>query len=183
VVGRPFVKRFALCYRTVVLSCSVCLSCLSVLSVTLLCCGQTVGRIKMKLVMQVGSSLATLCMGSQLSLPKGAQPPIFGPYLPWPSGRMDQDATWYGGRSRPKRHCVRWGPSSPSPKRGHSPQFSAHVCCGQTAGWIKMPLGMKVDLGPGHCVTWGPISTPTGHSPQFLAHVHCGYSVAHLSYC
>jgi len=38
--GRPFVKRFALCYRTVV--------CLSVLSVTLVCCGQTVGWIKMK---------------------------------------------------------------------------------------------------------------------------------------
>ena len=32
----------------------------------------------------------------------------------WPSGWMDQDATWYGGRPRPKRHCVRWGPSSPT---------------------------------------------------------------------
>ena len=26
------------------------------------------------------------------------------------------------------------------PKRGHSPQFSAHVYCGQTGRWIKMPL-------------------------------------------
>jgi len=26
---------------------------------------------------------------------------------------------------------------------------SAHVCCGQTAGSIKMPLGRDVDLGPG----------------------------------
>jgi len=43
--GRPFVKRFTLCYRSV-----VCLSCLSVcLSVTLVYCGQTVGRIKIKL--------------------------------------------------------------------------------------------------------------------------------------
>jgi len=24
----------------------------------------------------------------------------------WPNGRMDQDATWYGGRPRSKRHCV-----------------------------------------------------------------------------
>jgi len=40
--GRPFVKRFALCYHTI--------SCLSVLSVTLVYCGQTVGWIKMKLV-------------------------------------------------------------------------------------------------------------------------------------
>jgi len=26
------------------------------------------------------------------------------------------------------------------------------VCCGQTAGWIKMPLGTKVGLSPGHIV-------------------------------
>jgi len=49
--GRSFVKRFALCYQT-----AVCLSCpvLSVLSVTLVYCCQTVGRIKMNLGMQVG---------------------------------------------------------------------------------------------------------------------------------
>ena len=28
------------------------------------------------------------------------------------------------------------------PKKGHSPQFSARAYCGQTAGWIKMPLDM-----------------------------------------
>ena len=27
-----------------------------------------------------------------------------------PNGWMDQDATWYGGRPRPRRHCVRWDP-------------------------------------------------------------------------
>jgi len=26
----------------------------------------------------------------------------------WPNGWMDQDATWYGGRLRPRRQCVRW---------------------------------------------------------------------------
>ena len=31
-------------------------------------------------------------------------------------------------------------------------QFSAHVRCGQTAGWIEMSLGTEVGLGPGHCV-------------------------------
>jgi len=84
----------------------------------------------------------------------GTSHPILGPCLLWPNGYMDQDATWYGGRSRPRQHCARWGPSSPSPKRGHSPspQFSAHVCCGQTAGWIKMPLGTMVGLCPGNCV-------------------------------
>jgi len=52
-------------------------------------------------------------------------PPIFGPWLLWRNGWMDQDTTWYGG--------VRRGPTDPH-------QFSAHVRCGQTAGWIKMPL-------------------------------------------
>jgi len=28
------------------------------------------------------------------------------------------------------------------------PHFSAHVHYGQTAGWVKMPLGMEVGLGP-----------------------------------
>jgi len=27
------------------------------------------------------------------------------------------------------------------PQKWHSPAILAHVCCGQTAGWIKMPLG------------------------------------------
>jgi len=51
----------------------------------------------------------------------------------WPNGWMDQDETWHGGRTRPSPYCVRWGPSSP-PQNRHSPQFSAHVCCRQTAG-------------------------------------------------
>jgi len=57
----------------------------------------------------------------------------------------------------------------PAPK-GHSPQFSAHVCCGQTAEWIKMPLGREVDLGLGDIVfKWGPSLLPqTGTVPQFL---------------
>jgi len=40
-------------------------------------------------------------------------------------------------------------PALPPPK-GHSPQFSAHVYCGQTAEWMKTLLGTEVDLGPGH---------------------------------
>jgi len=60
---------------------------------------------------------------------------------------MNQDITWYGGRPRPRRLCVGWGPRSP-PQKGWGPtQFSAHIYCGQTAAWIKMPLGTDVDLG------------------------------------
>jgi len=41
----------------------------------------------------------------------------------------------------------------PTPKGGTAAlQFSAQVCCGQTAGWIKMPLDTEVGLGPGQTV-------------------------------
>ena len=89
---------------------------------------------------------------------------------------MDQDATWYGGKLGPKRHCVTWGPSFPSPKKGQSPQFLAHVYCGQTVAWIKMPLGREVEVGPGDVVLDGDPAPPKGHSPlpQFSADVCCG---------
>jgi len=63
-------------------------------------------------------------------------PPIFGTCLLWPNGSMDQYATWYGGRPRPRRHCVRWGPSPP---KGHSPspQLLAHVYCSQTVAHLS----------------------------------------------
>jgi len=48
-------------------------------------------------------------------------------------------------------HIVLDGEPAPK-KKEHSPQFSAHVYCGQTAGWIKMPLGTEVGLGPSHIV-------------------------------
>jgi len=32
-------------------------------------------------------------------------------------------------------------------QKGRSPQFSAHVYCGQTAAWIRMPLGTEVGIG------------------------------------
>jgi len=53
----------------------------------------------------------------------------------------------------------------PTPQRGHSPQFWAHVCCVQTTGWINMPLGTEVGLGPRDIVRWGPTSpTPQKRS-------------------
>jgi len=46
------------------------------------------------------------------------------------------------------------------------------------AGWIKMPLGLKVGLGPDDFVLDGEPATPSPKGgvaprPQFLAHVHC----------
>jgi len=60
--------------------------------------------------------------------------------------------------------CVRWGPSSP-PLKGRSPQFSANVHCGQTAGWIEMLLGMEVGLGPGNFVLDGVPATRKKSTP------------------
>jgi len=81
-------------------------------------CGLTARWIKMPLGTEVGLSPGYIVLDGDPSPPKRVQPPIFGPCLLWPNGWMDQDATWYGGRSRPRRHCVRWGPRSP---KGHSP--------------------------------------------------------------
>jgi len=52
-------------------------------------------------------------------------------------------------------HIVLDGDTAPSPKKGQSPQFLAHVYCGQTAGWIKTPLDTEVNLGPGNFVLDG----------------------------
>ena len=67
IIGRPFVKRFALCFVTVV--------CLSVTLVYRQHCVR---------------------WGPSSSSPKGTEPPpqFLGPCLLWPNGWMDQDATW-----------------------------------------------------------------------------------------
>jgi len=92
-----------------------CLSVVSVLSVTLAYCCQTVRRIKMKLGMQVR----------------------LGP-----------------------GHIVLYGDPAHTPPKRHSPQFSAHIGCGQMAAWIKMPLCMELGLGPGDFVLDGAPAPP-----------------------
>jgi len=53
------------------------------------------------------------------------------------------------------------GDPAPPPKRGAPPKFSAHVYCGQTAGWMKLVLGMEVGLNPGDFVLDGdPVPSP-----------------------
>jgi len=116
-IGRPYVKRFALWCRTVVLSV-----CLSYLSVTLVYCGETVGCVKIKLGMQVGLGPGHIVSDGDR---KGHNPPIFGLYLLWPNGWMDQDATWSGGRPRPSNIVLDENPAPPYPKREQRPQFSA----------------------------------------------------------
>ena len=114
-------------------------------------------------------------MGTQLPSPRGYSPLLqFSAHIRCglrPNGGIDQDATWYGGRPRPRRHCVRWEPRSPPQNRGRSPPqkiFLAHVYYGQTAGWIKMALGMEIGLSPGDFVLNGDPARPVNLRPMFI---------------
>jgi len=52
-------------------------------------------------------------------------------------------------------HIVLDGDPAPPPPRGTAPQFSAHMCCGQMARWIKMPFDRKVVLNQSDIVLDG----------------------------
>ena len=178
VFERQFLKLFALYYWTAILYCpSSLLSslsvCLSVLSVTLVYCGQMVGRIKMKLGMRVG-------LGPGHTV-------LDGDPAPPPQRRTHTQFSFHiccrnmaGWMKMPLGMEVGLGPSdyvldgdpAPLPQKGANPQFSADVYCGQMAGWIKMPLGMAVGVNPGHIVLDGdPVPPPRKRrwSPQFLS--------------
>jgi len=81
----------------------------------------------------------------------GAEPgaPNFRPMSMWPNGWMDQDGTWQLVGMEvglgPIHIVLHWD-TAPLPKKGADSQFSAHLYCGQTAGCIKMPLGIEVGL-------------------------------------
>jgi len=115
-IGRPFVKRFALCYQTVV--------CLSVCNVGALSPnGWTdqdetwhAGRPRPWPHCVNGDPAPVLQRGTAPQC--SGNPSMFGPYLLRPNGCIDQDASWCGCRPRPTRLCVRWGSRSPSQKGG-----------------------------------------------------------------
>jgi len=92
-----------------------------------ICCGQMAGWTKMPLGMKVGLGPGDFVLdGDPAPLPKkGTEPlpPIFGQCLLWPNGCMYQDTTWYGDGPKPRSHCVRWRPSSLSPKGAQLPNF------------------------------------------------------------
>jgi len=83
-------------------------------------------------------------------------------------------------------HTVLDGDPAPPLSTGHSPQFSAHVYCGQTAGWRKMPLATEIDLSPGHFVLDGDPASPTKKAqqpPPLFRPMSIVVTVAYLSYC
>ena len=89
--GRPFVKRFALCYQTVV--------CLSVRSVTSVYCRQTVGWIKVKLGAEVGIGPGHIVLdGDTAPIPKrGTAIPQFWP-MPVVAKRLDGSRCHLAGK-------------------------------------------------------------------------------------
>ena len=75
---------------------------------THVCCGQTAGIFQMPLGREVGLGPGDIVLdGDPAPSPeKGhSSPPLFGPYLLWPNGWMDQDVIWYGDRLRFRRQC------------------------------------------------------------------------------
>ena len=123
---------------------SVCLSvCPVCLSVTLVYCGQTVGWIEMKLVMQVDLSPGHIVLDGDPAppSPKRHSSQIFGPCLLWSNGWMDKEFKMPLGME------VGFGPGhivldvdrAPPPPKGHSPPI----------------------FGP--CLLW-----PNGHPSQLL---------------
>ena len=100
------------------------------LSATFVYCGQTVGWIKMKLGVRVGLGPGHIKLDGEPAPPHG------------------------------KRHS---SPHFRNLRLSLRPYNSAHVYCGQTAEWIKMPLGR---LRPRwHCIRWGP-SSPSSKGEQ-----------------
>ena len=69
-------------------------------------------------------------------------------------------------------HIVLDGDPAPHPQRGTAPpNFCAHVPCGQTAGWTKVPRATEIRLGPCDFVLDGDPAHPSpkrGQSPPNL---------------
>jgi len=76
---------------------------------------------------------------------------------------MDQDETRHAGRPRPWPHCVRWGPSSPSAKKGaEPPNFRPMSVVAKQLDGSRCHLvwRMQIGLGPGHIVRDGDLAPP-----------------------
>jgi len=89
--GRPFVKRFALCYRFIV--CPVCLPVCPVCDVRALWPNGWTDQDETWHAGRPRPWPHCVRWRPISPSPKGGKPPIFGPYLLWPNGCMDQDAT------------------------------------------------------------------------------------------
>jgi len=107
-------------------------------------CRQMAGYIKMPLGMEVSLRPRRLCVRWGPSNPQNRghthYHPVFGPCLLWPNGWMDEDATWYGSRPRPRPHCIRRG--SCSVQNGHSGPHLVGPCL----LWPRSPISATAEL-------------------------------------
>jgi len=76
-------------------------------------------------------------------------------YLLRPNGWMDPDATWYGGRPRPRPHCVRWGPSSTRQRAQPPPNFWPMSVVAKWLDGSRCHLVQRWPRPRPHCVRWG----------------------------
>jgi len=151
--------------------CPVCLS------VTFVHCGQTVGRIKIKLGTQIGLGPGHVVLDGDTAPPpsKGCGScPQFSAYTC--CGQMAARIKMPLGMELgwPRRLCVRWGPRSPPQKWGE-PLSNFWLMFIGPNGWMDQD-GTWHGGRPQprrHCVRWGP-SPP----PQFSAHFYCGQTAA-----
>jgi len=102
---------------------------------------------------------------------------------------MGQDATWYGGRPRAVRHCVRWGPIPKREGDTAAPTLRAmSVVAKRLDGSRCHTWYGGIGIGPGHIQLDGsgtqlPTERGTAAPPHFSAHIYYGQTVAHLSNC
>jgi len=108
-------------------------------------CGQTAGWIKMPLGTQVNVGPGDVVLDGIAAPPPLkdiATAPVFDSCLLWPNGWMDEDATWYRSRPRPRPHCIRRDPSCP-PKGHSTPPLFFGPCL---LLWPRSPISATAEL-------------------------------------
>jgi len=90
--------------------------------------------------MEVGLSPGDFVFDGDPAAPrkKGTSTPtqFFGPCLLWRISWMDEDATWYGSRPRPRPRYIRRGPSSPRERGTAAPSPLLGPCL----LWPRSPI-------------------------------------------
>jgi len=144
------------------------------------CCGQTAECTKMPLGMEVGLGPGDFVFDGDPGTPeKRAYPshPIFGPCLLWPNRWMDQDASWYADKPRPRRRCLRLICVAAPPNGGTAPSFRfMSIVAKRMDQRRRHPYGSRPRRRP-HCISAVPALREWGTAapPLFLAHVYCGH--------
>jgi len=160
-----------------------CLSVLSCLFVTFVHCGQTVGRIKMKLGMQVGLGPGHIVLdGDPAPLLPNGHSPQFSAHI-----SCVQMAAWIKmslGMELglgPGDFVLEGGPRSPPQNGGRVLSICGLCLLWPNARLVQLVLGMVVGLSSGDLALDANLALfpKRGRSPppQFSAHFYCGQTV------